>query len=429
VDSIFSNPYLIRWLALAGLLILYIIFAAAETSLFALSPLDRLRLKEKHPARGGLVESLLKQPQRLLITLVVVVEIVTILAAVLATSLALSLWGDRGKWIALIIMSPTLLLLGEIIPKSIALTYPMALASRLAPMVRVALIVFAPVRVVLLQISRGILATLGFRPDLQVPAVHQEDFVRMLEESHRGGMIAALERDFIQNLLDFGEVRVSQIMVPRPDMFTLPVELPFPEMIQAIKRSRFSRVPIYEETRDHVLGVLHAKDILELCHQAPCQGELPRHLLRPAYYVPENKRAFDLLNELQAQHRRLALVVDEYGALVGLVTVEDLLEDLCGEIPQEFTEEEEALEAVSPGVWRVRGHVSLADFNEALGLKLPAAEFDTIGGLVLNLFGSLPREGRTIAYDADDANGKLTFRVLRMKGNRILDVEVRRRTP
>jgi CBS domain containing-hemolysin-like protein len=159
---------------------------------------------------------------------------------------------------------------------------------------------------------------------------------------------------------------------------------------------------------------------------------MPRHLLRPAYYVPENKRAFDLMNELQAQHQRQALVVDEYGTLVGLVTVEDLLEELCGEIPQEFVEEEEVLEEVSPGVWRVKAAVSLADFNEALGLKLPAEEFDTIGGLVLNLFGSLPREGRTIAYDADeadDANGKLTFRVLRMKGNRILEVEVRRGSP
>jgi putative hemolysin len=250
-----------------------------------------------------------------------------------------------------------------------------------------------------------------------------------VEDSHRRGLIAAMERDFIQNLLNFGELRVGQIMVPRPDMFTLPVELPFPEMIQAIKASRFSRVPIYEETHDHVLGVLHAKDILELCHQGPCEGKLPGHLLRPAYYVPENKRAFDLLNELQAQHQRLALVVDEYGTLVGLVTVEDLLEELCGEIPQEFKEEEEALKAVSPGVWRVKGTVSLADFNEALGLKLPAAEFDTIGGLVLNLFGSLPREGRTIAYDAYDAYSKLTFRVLRMKGNRILEVEVRRGTP
>jgi putative hemolysin len=217
-----------------------------------------------------------------LITLVVGVEIVTILASVLATSLALSMWGDRGKWMALLVMSPTLLLLGEIIPKSVALTYPTHLAPWLAPLVRVALTVFAPVRIVLLQISRGILATLGFRPDLQVPTVHQEDFVRMVEESHRGGMIAALERDFIQNLLDFGEIRVSQIMVPRPDMFTLPIDLPFPEMIQAIKRSRFSRVPIYEETHDHVLGVLHAKDILDRAI-ATLQKNF-RQLLRPAYY-------------------------------------------------------------------------------------------------------------------------------------------------
>jgi putative hemolysin len=423
VDSILANPYLTRWLALGGLLILYIFFAAAETSLFALTPLDRLRLKERSKARGEMVESLLQQSQRLLVTLLMGVEVITILASVLATSLALSIWGDRGKWIALVVMSPTLLLLGEIIPKSVALTYPMRLAPRLAPLVRVALWVFTPVRVVLLQISRGILATLGFRPDLQVPTVHQEDFVRMVEDSHRGGMIAALERDFIQNLLDFGEVRVSQIMVPRPDMFTLPGDLPFPEIIQAIKRSRFSRVPIYEETHDHVLGVLHAKDILELCHQTSCQGELPRHLLRPACYVPENKRAFDLLNELQAKHQRLALVVDEYGTLVGLASVEDLLEELCGEIPQEFKVEEEALEELSPGVWLVKGSMSLGDFNDALNLDLPAEEFDTIGGLVLNLCGSLPREGRVIEFD------HLTFRVLRMKGTRILDLEVRRRTP
>lgn len=420
MDFILANPHLIRWLALGGLLILYILFAAAETSLFALSPLDRLRLKERRPNRGALVEALLHRPQRLLITLVLGLEVVTILASVLATYLALSIWGERGKWIALIVMAPTLLLLGEIIPKSVALTYPARLAPRLAPLVRLALTVFAPLRVVLLQISRGLLAALGFRPDLPIPAVLQDDFARMVEESHRGGMIAALERDFIQNLLDFGEVRVSQIMVPRPDMFTLPVDLPFPEIIQAVKRSRFSRVPIYEETHDHILGLLHAKDILALGPQGPCQGILPNHLLRPVYYVPENKKAFDLLTELQAQRQRLALVVDEYGSLTGLVSVEDLLEQLCGDIPQEFKEEEEALREISPGVWRVKGTMSLVDFNDALDLELPSEEFDTIGGFVLDLFGSLPREGRVIAHD------HLIFRVLKIKGARILELAVRR---
>ena len=398
-------------------------FAMSEASLFSLSPLDRLRLKEKHPARGGVVEAILSRPRRLLVTTIIGVETCSIVFSVLATSIVLSLWGPQGEWVVLVVMVPTFQFLGEIIPWSLALAYPARFAGRMAPLIRPAIFILSPFRVVLLQLSRGILVALGFRPDLPVHSVQQEDFVRMVEDSHRRGLIEAMERDFIQNLLNFGELRVGQIMVPQPDMFTLSVELPFPEMIQAIKGSRFSRVPIYEETHDQVLGVLHAKDILELCHQGPCGGEMPRHLLRPAHYVPENKRAFDLLNELQAQHQRLALVVDEYGTLVGLVTVEDLLEELCGEIPQEFKEEEETLEEVSPGVWRVKAAVSLADFNEALGLKLPAAEFDTIGGLVLNLFGSLPREGRVIAYD------KLTFRVLRMKGNRILEVEVRREAP
>jgi CBS domain containing-hemolysin-like protein len=411
---------------MGALVLVVAFFATSETSLFALTPLDRLRLKEQRPASGGVVEAILSRPRRLLVTVLIGVETSSILFSVLATSLVLSLWGPHGEWLVLLVMVPTFQFLGEIIPKSLALAYPARFASRMAPLIRPVIFILSPFRVVFLQISRGILVALGFRPDLPVHSVQQEDFVRMVEDSHRRGLIAAMERDFIQNLLNFGELRVGQIMVPRPDMFTLAVDLPFPEMIQAIKRSRFSRVPIYEETHDQVLGVLHAKDILELCHQGPCGGEMPRHLLRPAYYVPENKRAFDLLNELQAQHQRQALVVDEYGTLVGLVTVEDLLEELCGEIPQEFKEEEEALEAVSPGVWRVKGTLSLADFNEALDLKLPAEEFDTIGGLVLNLFGSLPREGRTIAYDAYE---KLTFRVLRMKGNRILEVEVRRVTP
>jgi putative hemolysin len=428
VDSILSNPYLPRYLAMGGLLFLVAFFAMSETSLFALNPLDRLRLKEDHPTRGVLVEALLARPRRLLVTVLIGVETSSILFSVLATSLVLSIWGPRGEWLVLLVVVPTFQFLGEIIPKSLALAYSERVAGLMAPLIRPVIFILSPMRVVVLQISRGILVALGFRPDLPVPAMQQEDFVRMVEDSHRRGLIASMERDFIQNLLNFGELRVGQIMVPRPDMFTLPIDLPFPEMIQAVKRSRFSRVPIYEETHDHILGVLHAKDILELCHRTPCEGELPRHLLRPPYYVPENKRAFDLLNELQAQHQRLALVVDEYGTLVGLVTVEDLLEELCGEIPQEFTEEEEPIEEVSPGVWRVRGSTSLVDFNEKLALRLPVDEFDTIGGLVLNLCGSLPREGQVIAY-APEANGNLTFRVLRMKGTRILEVEVRRGTP
>jgi putative hemolysin len=404
-------------------MVLYILFAASETSLFALKPLDRLRLKQRRPRRGKMVEDLLAQSQRLLITLVFGVEFVTILASIMATSLALSLWGDQGKWLALLVMSPTLLLLGEIIPKSLALTYPTRLAPLVAPFVRWAIILFAPVRIILLQLSRGILVTLGFRPDLQVPAVQQDDFVRMVEESHRGGMIAALERDFIQNLLSFGEVRVAQIMVPRPDIFSLPLDMPIHQMIKAVKRSRYSRVPIYQDDPGNVLGLLHAKELLYLCSREACDPGLIQNILRPVHYVPENKKAFDLLTELQNKRLRLALVVDEYGTLVGLVSVEDLLEELCGEIPQEFTVEIKPLIELNPGRWRVKATLPLEDLVEVLGKPFPPGEYDTVGGLILHLFGELPREGDTVAFDLWE------FKVLKMKGTRIMELEIQQIQP
>jgi putative hemolysin len=402
------------------LVLICAVLATVETSLFALTPLDRLRLKERNRPRGELVEGLLARPRRLLITVLIGVETVSILFSVLATSLALAAWGPRGRWLVLLVLAPTYQFLAEIIPKSLALAYPGRLAGWVAPLVNPLIILLTPLRVVFTQISRGLLATMGFRPELPVPKVQQEDFVRMVEDSHRRGVIAEMERDFIQNLLSFGELRVGQIMVPRPDMFALPIDMPLKEMIEEIKRFRFARVPVFEEDPDNILGLLNAKDILDICHQDPCDAGVLRNILRPAYYVPENKKAFDLLGELQSQHLRLALVVDEYGALVGLVSVEDLLEELCGEIPQEFKVEEELLREVAPGVWRVKAALSLADFNVALGVALPAEEVDTLGGLVLNLFGTVPKEGRSVAYD------NLTFRVLRMKGTRILELEVRR---
>ncbi|MCL6621523.1 MAG: hemolysin family protein [Syntrophobacterales bacterium] len=417
MDSLTLPPHLWRWLALGGLLALYSFFSLAETSLFALTPLDRLRLKEKRPRRGAMVEELLGQSQLLLITLVVGVEIVTILASIVATSLALSLWGSQGKWVALAVLSPLLLFLGEILPKSLAFTYPQRLAPLVAPGVQLAMRLLAPLRFLLLQVSRGLLVTLGFRDELQVPALRQEDFAHLVEESHELGGIAALERDLIHNLLRLGEVRVSQIMVPRPDIFCLPVDLPLPRLIQEVKRSRFSRVPIYEGQPGNVLGILHAKDLLLAEVRKLAGPGLIRQWLRPPYYVPESKRAYDLLTELQSRHLRLALVVDEYGTLMGLVTVEDLLEELCGEIAQEFVEEEKPIEEVAPGRWRLKASLAVEDANEALGTDFPTAEFDTLGGLVLHHFGELPREGDRVRIQ------DLTFRVVKMKGTRLLEVE------
>ena len=410
--------HLSRWLVLLGLVFLCGYFAATETSLFALSPLERLRLKEKSKSKGELVEAILSRPRRFLITVLLGLESVGILASILATSLCLGIWGAKGKWVALWIIAPLFLLVGEIIPKSLALAFPSRIARTVAPLVRPVVILLTPLRVIFLQVSRGILATFGFGTDLTVPALHQEDFVRMVEESHESGMIAELERDFIQNLMIFGELRVGQIMVPRPDIFSLPGDLPPQELVQAVKRHRFSRIPIYQDDPDNILGLLHAKDLLLVEPQEEWGPGHLNSLLRPPLYVPESKMAFDLLSELQTQHQRLCLVVDEYGTLVGLISVEDLLEELCGEIPQEFKVEEKPLQEEAPGIFRVKANLPLPDFNAALGEDFPTEDFDTIGGLVLDLFGELPREGDEVSYEG------INFQVLRMKGVRILELRV-----
>jgi putative hemolysin len=411
---------IIKIAVLAVLMLLCALFAGAETSLFALSPLERLRLKERQPKGGTLVESLLSRPRRLLITLLIGVETICILSSVLGTSLALDLYGPRGKWLALWVIAPLFLLFGELVPKSLALAYPARMARGLAPLVRPAIFLLAPMRVVALQISRGILVTLGFRPDLPVHAVHQEDFILMVEESHASGMIASLEHDFIQNLLAFGEVWVRQIMVPRPDIFSLDADMPIQDLIQAVKRSRYSRVPLFREQPGEIAGILHAKDLLTLSPRDLADPDIVSRLLRPPYYVPEHKRAFDLLTEMQVQRQRMALVVDEYGTLVGLVSLEDLLEEMCGEIPQEYQAAEEPLREVAPGLWRVRASMPVTDFNDIMELALPAEESDTLAGFVFNLFGELPREGAVVSYE------NLAFKVMKTKGTRILELEVRR---
>ena len=394
----------------------YSFFASAETSLFSLSPLARLKLKNKYPQAGERIDRLLARPQRLLTSIIIGNEVAVIIATVLATSISLSIWGDQGKWVAMVVMAPALLLFGEIIPKSLALRYPERWARLIAPPLATVLPLFTPFRVVLLSLSQTLMSLMGFKPRPKTPLLQEDDFIRMVEDSHKGGLIAPIEKELIVNLMSLGETTVGQVMVPWPDIFFLPLNMKVADLINAIKQARFSRVPIYGEDVEDILGILHAKDLLNLSSEYPCEPSCLKELLRPPYYVPENKRAFDLLGELQARKIRLALVVDEYGSLTGLVSVEDLLVELFGEFEEEFEEADKLLEQLAPGVYLVKSWLPLGELNETLGLSLPAAEFDTLGGFVFNLFGELPHEGDSITH-----NG-LQFEVVHMKGTRILEL-------
>lgn len=406
----------LKWAVLAALLGCYSFFASAETSLFSLSPLARLKLKHRHPKAGERIDHLLARPQRLLTSIIIGNEVAVIIATVLATSISLTIWGDGGKWVAMVVMAPALLLFGEIIPKSLALRYPERWARLIAPPLAAVLPLFTPFRVVLIYLSRFFMSLLGIRPKPPAPLLQEDDFLRMVEDSHKGGLIAPIEKDLIVNLMSLGTTTVTQVMVPRPDMFCLPLNLGKAGLIKALKQARFSRVPIYGRDQEDILGILHAKDLLTLPVETPCEAACLKKLLRPVYYVPENKGAFDLLQELQARKLRLALVVDEYGSITGLVSVEDILAELFGDFEEESEQSDRLLEQLAPGVYLVKGRMPLDELADALDLPLPVGEFETLAGFVFQLFGELPHEGDSITYEG------LKFEVVHMKGTRILDL-------
>jgi putative hemolysin len=237
----------------------------------------------------------------------------------------------------------------------------------------------------------------------------------MVEDSHKGGLIAPIEKELIVNLMSLGETMVGQIMVPRADIFMLPIDMDYENLIKALRQAHFSRVPVYEQTIEDISGILHAKDLLTVSADEHNEHSIKK-LLRQPYYVPENKRAFDLLEELQARKIRMALVVDEYGSLTGLITVEDILVELFGEFEEEFEETDRLMEQMAPGVYLVKSWITLDEINENLGLALPRDEFDTLGGFVFNLFGELPHEGESIIHE------NIKFDIVHMKGTRILEM-------
>jgi magnesium and cobalt exporter, CNNM family len=405
-----------KWAALLALLGCYGFFAAAETSLFSLSPLARLKLKSKHPQSGAKIDKLLARPQRLLTSIIIGNEGAVIISTILATSISLSIWGNHGKWMAMGVMAPALLLFGEIIPKSLALRYPEWWACFIAAPLSAVMPLLTPFRVVLLSVSRAVMTFLGVKAKPRTHLVREDDFIRMVEDSHKGGLIAPIEKELIVNLMNLGETTVGQIMVPKADIFLLPLDMSLENLIKAVKQGHFSRVPIYGTDPEDIVGILHAKDLLTFSADESGEPASLRDLLRPPYYVPETKRAFDLLEELQARKIRLALIVDEYGSLTGLVSVEDILVELFGEFEEEFEEADHLMEKLAPGVYLVKSWIPLEELNETLGSSLPREEFDTLGGFVFNLFGELPHEGDSIRYE------KIKFDIVQMKGTRILEM-------
>jgi CBS domain containing-hemolysin-like protein len=390
------------------------VLAMAESSLSRMTRVRALALKAEGGRNAALLERLSAEPARYLNGVYLGVMFVQNGSAILVAIISQHYFSSLG--ITLISVGFTIIyfVVVEAMAKTFGILHSDRAALALAPLVYfLGRILSVPTRA-LIGLANVLLPGKGLK---QGPFVSEEDIRTMAEVGHEEGSIAPHEREMIHSIFTFGDTVVREVMVPRPDIVAVEIGQRLHDVEDVMLRHGFSRVPVYRGDLDHCEGFVYAKDLLRALHQG--QQDIPLvQVMRPVHFVPDSKRVAELLREMQRQKFHAALVTDEYGSVAGLVTLEDVLEELVGEIEDEYDPDEPELVPVSDGVYRVAGAMTVHDLGELLGVELPSAEWDTVGGLMLGLLGAIPREGQEVRYQ------DLVFRAEKVQRRRVVSVLV-----
>lgn len=411
------DPYITGKLVL--LIFLFLLsgfFAISEAALFSLTSLHLHKMREENNPFYHSVQTLIHYPKRLLITIIVGNETVNILMSSIMAGIFIYILGDSGKWTAIAIMTPALLIFGETIPKSLAKINPIRFSSLVSPLMSLIYRLETPVVAFFDGISGQIIRLLGFG-EKESRGLLESEFRTLIDVGLEEGVLDKPQRDLIHRIFELADTPVSDIMTPRVDMFCLPLDTPADKLKSEIISYAYSRVPVYINNPDNITGVLYAKDLLTSLSQGKDpNGIMP--LLRKPYFVPLERSAESLLKDFQKRKMHMAIVVDEYGGIAGLVTMEDILEALFGDIYDERDTRESLFHRVDERTMLVSGGMPVEDFNSLTGSSVSTEDFDTVGGYVFHLFGRLPSKGEMISSDG------LIFRVERMAKARILRIRV-----
>ena len=397
----------------AGLLVLSGFFSSSETALFSLQAIDRDKLKE---GTGRRVLTLLRHPTRTLASLLMGNELANISLSAVCASALLTVWPER-PWLNLVVATPLLVLFGEVLPKTFALRNSRRWALAIAgPLALWAWAVTGP-RWLLVGVANFITARFGANPEAHDDRLEEKEVRELIDQGRRQGAIGAVEHRLIERVFQFGEVPVSRLMTPRPDIVSFPLSVPFETLMHELRQHRVSRVPIYVGKPDNVIGVLITRKLLRFAGgEAPGPREL-KELLRPAWYVPETKIADDLMREIQLRQDHLALVVDEHGVISGLITLDDLLSELVG---QELDDEDsDDISRIRADIWTVSGSTDVEDFIEETAIDIPPGEYQTIAGFIMTTLGRVPDKGDELRVPG------AVFSVSQMEGRRVVEVSVR----
>jgi CBS domain containing-hemolysin-like protein len=408
-----------------SIVVLLVIAAFAALAECAISRIGRIRphhLAKEKKAGAEVLVKVVEDPAPFLNALLLVTLLAELLAAALATGLALRWLDTAGEIIAAVVMTILVFAFAQVVPRTYAVQHTDRAALLVARSVYVFGLALRPLGRLLILTANLALMILPGRGMPKGPFVTDEEIRHMSNGEEEEEEIEEEERELIHSIFEFGDTVVREVMVPRPDMITLKVEASRDEALEKIVHAGYSRIPLYDGDTDNIVGVLYAKDLLKKMHESEAPVKLAS-IARAPTFVPETKKVAELMREMQEQRVHMAIVVDEYGGTAGLVTIEDLLEEIVGEIVDEYDVEEPLVEPIDEESIRVDAKMPIDEVNELLSVELPHDEWDTVGGLVFGLTGRVPVAGESVRYDS------VEFVTERVAGRRVQKVVIRKLPP
>ncbi|KAI3350180.1 MULTISPECIES: hemolysin family protein [Clostridium] len=398
------------------LLMLSGFFSMSETALMSLNKIRLRHMVEEGVPGAKLVEKLTEDPNKLLGAILIGNNIVNIAASGLATMLATNMFGPTGVGIATGVMTVLVLIFGEITPKSIAKQRAESVALKVSKPIRLTVIIFKPFVYIFTAISSFFIKILGGDPKASEPFITEEELKTMVGVSEEEGVLENVEKEMIFNVFDFADLQVKDVMVQRVDVSALDSEATYDDVLKLIKEEQFSRIPIYNQTIDDIIGILNVKDLLML--ENPRENFKMAKYIREPYYTFEFKKIVELFKEMKKERNHIAVVLDEYGGTVGIITIEDLIEEIVGDIEDEYDDANTSIEVIKDNEYIVDGSVRLHDIGDLIGIDMESDEFDSVGGLIIGELGRMPEEKEEIECDS------MKFIVENIDKNRIKKVRI-----
>jgi putative hemolysin len=371
-------------------------FSGAEVALYSAN-----KLKIRHSAEQGsraaqLILQMLDKPERMLGSTLVMHNLVVVTGTSLATAAFVNWLGHRGEWVALVVMTILVLTVGEIFPKAIFQHHADRLAGVVILPLQAVLYVCYPVASLITWLIGQGLRFFGLQSEKKNPFVTKEELELLVRLTDRSSALGVHERRMIRRIFGFSDTRVREAMIPLVEVVALEDNASIDELIQAIREHGFSRIPIFQDNIHNIVGWVNAFDVLSM----PPRERSFRQVIRPAHYVPETRRIGDLLKDVQQKGIPLAVVVDEYGGSVGIVTIEDMLEEIVGEIEDEYDARERLYEVLPDGSFRIDARMEIDAINEILGLHLPTGDYATLAGFILAQLERIPQRGELLMHDS-----------------------------